>query len=124
MEQEKEMNGFRCPLCPSKSYTEKTSGNGIFGPGGYSKVEYCICDGCSIIFNNPIKFMTRVGINNLYSKRIKDACDNFFITNNPRISGEISQLAFVFIRASESGDTELAGKMILEAKKLKDSVRK
>lgn len=124
MEQKKEVNGFKCPLCSSNSYTEKSASNGIFGSGGCSKIEYCICDGCSIIFKNPIKFMTRVGINNLYSKRIRDACNNFFITNDPRISEKISQLAFAFIRANESGDTELAGKMTLEAKKLKDSIRK
>ena len=116
MEQKKEVNGFKCPLCQSKSYTEKSASNGIFNSGGYSKIEYCICDGCSIIFNNPIKFITQIGINNLHSKRIRDACNNFFITNDPRISKKISQLAFAFIQANESGDTELAGKMILEAK--------
>jgi hypothetical protein len=53
---EEERRSFRCRICGSETYKEVTKSNGILGPGGWTKTLYCICDGCSVLFQNPKKF--------------------------------------------------------------------
>ncbi len=47
---------FNCPICGSSSFGELTESNGIMGPGSRSWVIFYICDGCSVMFNDPKKF--------------------------------------------------------------------
>lgn len=48
--------GFNCPICGSSSFGELTENNGIMGSGARSWVIFYICDGCSVMFNDPKKF--------------------------------------------------------------------
>jgi len=45
-----------CPICGSEEAKKVGSGNNILGPGGYWKVKYYICEGCSVIFQDKEKF--------------------------------------------------------------------
>ncbi|MEK9182090.1 MAG: hypothetical protein AAB781_00695 [Patescibacteria group bacterium] len=52
---------FICRICGSREFKEKSENNGIISPkgriwGGRSGRVYCICTGCSVIFENPEKF--------------------------------------------------------------------
>ncbi len=47
---------FKCRICGCKEYDEITKRNDALGPGFRSWVEYFVCRGCSIIFNDVKKF--------------------------------------------------------------------
>ena len=54
--QHKETPDFICRVCGSKEFKEVSKSNEICGPGGRSWRVYCVCLGCSVIFENPEKF--------------------------------------------------------------------
>lgn len=58
MEKEKEGN-FKCRFCGCGEYKEKLENNGILGPGGRNWRVYCVCKGCSVIFEDPEKFSSK-----------------------------------------------------------------
>ncbi len=47
---------FCCPICGSEEYSQVTNSNGVFGPGGRTRVLYNICSGCSVLFADTEKF--------------------------------------------------------------------
>lgn len=55
-EQNKESPNFICRICGSKKFKEVYKNNEIIGPGGRSRRVYCVCGGCSVIFEDPEKF--------------------------------------------------------------------
>jgi hypothetical protein len=58
MEKEKKID-FKCWRCGYDEYKEKFESNGILGPGGRTERVYCICQGCSMIFEDPEKFSSK-----------------------------------------------------------------
>lgn len=53
---EKKFENFCCPICGGKDFKEIRKSNGILGPGGKSWKVYCVCEKCSVIFQDPEKF--------------------------------------------------------------------
>lgn len=58
MEKEKKVD-FKCRVCGCEEYKEKFESNEISGPGGRTWRNYCVCQGCSIIFEDPEKFSSK-----------------------------------------------------------------
>ena len=50
---EEERKSFCCRICGSVTYKKVTKSSGILGPGGWTKILYYVCDGCSFHFGNP-----------------------------------------------------------------------
>jgi hypothetical protein len=55
-EQATKYENFLCPICGSKDFQQETKSNGIYGPGGRTWRDHCVCSGCSVVFKNPEKF--------------------------------------------------------------------
>ena len=47
---------FECPICGCNKYNPIIKSNNIYGPGGRSWIDHCICEGCSVVFKDPEKF--------------------------------------------------------------------
>jgi len=52
----KEEFKFCYPICGHDEFKEVRKNNGVLGPGGRSWTEYCVCRGCSVVFEDPKKF--------------------------------------------------------------------
>jgi len=51
---DKKVEGFVCPICRSREYEAKFREPAVFG--GRNSIEYYICKGCSVLFQDPVKF--------------------------------------------------------------------
>lgn len=56
MEGQEIYKDFRCPICGSKEYHSKTKSNGVMGPGYHEWLQHHECNGCGVLFMDPIKF--------------------------------------------------------------------
>jgi len=55
-EKKKPEKKFKCRVCGCARYREVKSSNGISGPGYREWREYCVCEGCSVMFKDPDEF--------------------------------------------------------------------
>ena len=54
-----ESENFVCPVCGSTKFESHSASNRVMGPGGRSWTAYNKCNGCSVLFLDPIAFTTK-----------------------------------------------------------------
>ncbi|MBM2818307.1 MAG: hypothetical protein HW401_897 [Parcubacteria group bacterium] len=52
----KETPDFICRVCGSKEFKEVYRSSEIISFGGRNRRIYCVCNGCSVLFEDPKKF--------------------------------------------------------------------
>jgi len=52
----KETPDFICRVCGSKEFKEVYRSSEIIAFGGRNRRIYCVCNGCSVLFEDPEKF--------------------------------------------------------------------